>query len=164
MDYKTLIEKYFAGATTLEEEKRLKAYFRDEASVEESLKEYAALFRFFEAEQTRVLPPGFESQVTRPLTNPTGRRFRLNPLRIAAVAAVAALVLLTATLVCIKVKPVSETAPVAAIDWSKYEPKTPEEAYRVTRTALMKVSNGLNRGAKLAAEKVDTEIQRRRAD
>ncbi len=158
MDYKTLIEKYFAGETTLEEEKSLKAYFRNEASVEDGLKGYAHLFRFFEAEQARVLPTGFEQQVEAQLTNP-GRRFRLSPLRIAAAAAIAALLLVVGALVYREVVPVPEDAPVATIDWSKYEPKTPEEAYKITRAALMKVSSEMNRGANLAAEKIDLKIR-----
>ncbi len=157
MDYKTLIEKYFAGETTLEEERSLKAYFRNEASVEDGLKGYAPLFRFFEKEQARVLPAGFEQQVQAERTI-KGRRFRLSPLRIAAAAAIAALLLMAGVLVYREVVP--ETAPVAAIDWSKYEPKTPEEAYKITRAALMKVSSEMNRGVGLAAEKVDLEIQR----
>jgi len=159
MDYKTLIEKYFAGETTLEEERSLKAYFRNEASVEDALKGYVPLFRFFEEEQVRVLPAGFEQQVATQLTLPA-RRFHLNPIRIAVAAAIAILVLLAATLVCLELAPAPDSAPVAAIDWSKYEPKTPEEAYKITRAALMKVSSEMNRGVGLAAEKVDVEVQR----
>ena len=159
MDYKTLIEKYFAGETTLEEERSLKAYFRNEASVEDGLKGYAPLFRFFEDEQARGLPAGFDQQVTTQLTTPA-RRFRLNPIRIAVAATIAALALLAATLVYLEVTPAPEPAPVAAIDWSKYEPKTPEEAYKLMRATLMKVSSEMNRGVGLAAEKVDVEVQR----
>lgn len=159
MDYKTLIEKYFAGETTLEEEKHLKAYFRNEASVEDGLKRYIPLFRFFKDEQARGLSADFEQQVTTKLSTPA-RRFHLKPIRIAVAAAITALVLVAATLVYIEVNRTPETAPVAAIDWSKYEPKTPEEAYKITRAALMKVSSGMNRGVGLAAEKVDVEIQR----
>ena len=158
MDYKTLIEKYFAGETTLEEERNLKAYFRNEASVEDALKGYAPLFRFFEDEQARGLPAGFEQQVVTQLTLPA-RRFHLNPIRIAVAAAIAILVLLAATLVYLEVAPAPEPAPVAAIDWSKYEPKTPEEAYKITRAALMKVSSEMNRGANLAAKKIDLKIR-----
>jgi len=159
MDYKTLIEKYFAGETTLEEEKSLKAYFRNEALVEEGLKKYAPLFRFFEDEQARVLPTGFERQVATQLTGQSRRRFQLSPIRIAVAAAIAALALVAVSLVFREVASAPETAPVAAIDWSKYEPKTPEEAYKITRAALMKVSGEMNRGAKLAAEKIDLKIR-----
>ncbi|NUN99883.1 MAG: hypothetical protein HUU01_04630 [Saprospiraceae bacterium] len=162
MDYKKLIEKYFAGETTLEEEKLLKAYFREEDSVEDGLKAYAPMFRFFEAEQARVLPSDFENRMPTQLT-PPARRFRLVSIRMAAAAAIFLLVLLAGALVYREIGTVQESAaPVATIDWSKYEPKTPEEAIKITRAALLKVSNGMNRGATMAAETVDSEIRRLR--
>ena len=44
--------------------------------------------------------------------------------------------------------PAPETKETAAIDWSKYEAKTPEEAFKLTHSTLKKVSVNLNKGAK----------------
>ncbi len=148
MDYKTLIEKYFAGTTTLEEEKRLKAYFNSQEVVEKELEKYIPLFRFLDAEKSRSLPAGFERRLDAELSVPQARRFRLNPIRVAAAAAIFALALIAGTLVYREISPAPE-APVATIDWSKYEPKTKEEALQITRNALMKVSEGLNRGVRI---------------
>lgn len=47
-----------------------------------------------------------------------------------------------------------EEAVAQAIDWSKYEPETPEEAYQILKTSLHKVSSELNNGAEKAAKEV----------
>jgi spermidine synthase len=49
-------------------------------------------------------------------------------------------------------KPVVAEAETKVIDWSKYEPKTPEEAYQITRKAFRRVANGLNDGTEIASE------------
>ena len=49
-----LIEKYFAGETSLEEEKILRGYFNG-SKVDARLATYAPLFQFFEKEKTIVL-------------------------------------------------------------------------------------------------------------
>ena len=49
-----LIEKYFAGETSLEEEKILRGYFNG-SKVDSRLATYAPLFQFFEKEKTVVL-------------------------------------------------------------------------------------------------------------
>jgi len=154
MDYKELIEKYFAGESTLEEEAQLKAYFRDPQNVAESLKGYAPLFQFFEQEGTQQLAGDFDEKLLAKLEPPSARRFRLNPLRIAAAAAIAAVALIAATVFYCESKP-KESAPVATIDWSKYEPKTTEEAYEITRSALRRASDGLNIGTKMAIENLE---------
>lgn len=50
-----LIEKYFAGETSLEEEKILRGYFNG-SNIDPRLLSYAPLFQFFEREKTVVFP------------------------------------------------------------------------------------------------------------
>ena len=49
-DIETLLNKYFEGETTCEEERRLRRFFA-EGLVPEHLEEYRPMFAFFEAEQ-----------------------------------------------------------------------------------------------------------------
>ena len=56
-DIETLINKYFEGETTCEEERRLRRFFA-EGLVPEHLEVYCPMFAFFEAEQKiKVMPP-----------------------------------------------------------------------------------------------------------
>ena len=50
-----LIEKYFAGETSLEEEQILRGYFNG-SNIDPRLSSYAPLFQFFEKEKTVVFP------------------------------------------------------------------------------------------------------------
>ncbi len=159
MDYKALIEKYLAGETTLEEERLLKTYFAEEANVEVALKPYIPLFRFFREEKTRLLPHHVERNLEKQLSVSEAHRFRLKPVRWAVAAAITLATLGTATWIYQHEKTTPETAD-AAIDWSKYEPETPEKAYEITRMALLKVSNAMNRGTKMASERMEGEIRR----
>lgn len=52
-DIETLLNKYFEGETTCEEERRLRRFFA-EGLVPEHLKVYRPLFAFFEAEQAEL--------------------------------------------------------------------------------------------------------------
>ena len=62
-DIETLLNKYFEGETTCEEERRLRRFFA-EGLVPEHLEVYRPMFAFFEAEQkelaeisVKVMPP-----------------------------------------------------------------------------------------------------------
>jgi len=155
MDYNhisKLLERYFEGETTLEEEKQLRQYFV-EGPVAEQHQPYQDLFCFFVSGQEY----GYQSE-TVPLSDvvsekvPVNRRFRIQPVfwRAAAIAAIA--------MSAWWLYPETETD-VTAIDWSQYEPATPEEAFSTTSRALKSASVKLNYGAKKAAQKV-SEVQR----
>lgn len=148
MDYKyitALLERYFQGDTTLEEERILNDYFQ-QAEVHSSLREYSPLFCFFKEERSRVLPQTFAFH-HKPV-------FRLRFMRYAAQAA-AVLLLMFGLYKLYMPAPAAPAATSAAIDWSKYEPETPEEAFRVTRSAVLRLSAELNKGAAAAAKEVD---------
>lgn len=53
-----LLDKYLAGETSLKEEVRLKEFFKNHPNVPEHLKEYQALFSFFESEQEKTYEGG----------------------------------------------------------------------------------------------------------
>ena len=79
-----LLERYFDGTTTLDEERDLKRYFAENDELSESLKMYNSLFAFF-ADERAVQPP---------IRKKTARRFVLNFSVISGIAASIALLLL----------------------------------------------------------------------
>jgi len=79
-----LLERYFDGTTTLDEERDLKRYFAENAEIPESLKMYSSLFAFF-ADERAIQPP---------IRKKTTRRFVLSFSVISGIAASIALLLL----------------------------------------------------------------------
>lgn len=144
-----LLDKYFEGVTSLEEEKQLRDFFR-RPEVPAALQPYRPLFRHFDVEQQLELADDFDERLLARLKGrPVARTRRLWTV----LARVAAVLLLALGLWWWP--PTPTQAPKASIDWSQYEPSSPEEAYRVMRLALLKTSGELNEGAKTAAEKID---------
>lgn len=85
-----LLEKYWNCETSLEEEKHLQAYFH-KASVPESLKETANLFRYFEEHRKQdITDISFDKDLTRKIKIAKGKMASLlfNSMRIAAGIAV----------------------------------------------------------------------------
>ena len=87
------------------------------------------------------------------------RRLRLTPLRLAAAAAAALLVAVALGLLLGDATPadapvVAEVAAAPAVDWSRYEVTDSDEAARVTRIALAKVSTRLAHGSRIASREV----------
>lgn len=66
-----LLEKYWNAETSLEEEQKLRAYFNSSA-VPESLKETAALFRYFESEKKKSVEESFDKTVTKEIRQRRG--------------------------------------------------------------------------------------------
>ena len=150
---KYLLEKYFEGTTPVEEEAALRKYFQTEDRIPTDLRPYQPLFRYFGEVQTLQLSDDFEEQLKERMEVPSSmtpavRRLWPTLARVAAVILVA--------LGIWWAYPIRHPAPQqASIDWSKYEPETPEEAYRITRSALAKLSGEIAEGAQKAAQEVD---------
>lgn len=149
---KALIEKYFEGETSLEEEARLRAYFNGE-EVSEDLKVYQPLFEHFATEQSQELSADFDQKLFQKLENQGGKivQLRVWPKYLLRVAAVAAVLLVALVFVS---KPTSSAQQTAAIDWSKYEVKDEKVAYEETVKALKLLSSKLNKGTKKAGEEI----------
>ncbi|NJB86849.1 hypothetical protein GGR26_002626 [Lewinella marina] len=131
-----LVERYFAGETTLAEEAALKDYFRTADPVAEELKPYAPLFGYWER----------EARITAP---PARRRRRRLPRVLLALAAALLLLLVVRGVHRMYAPPLSDF-PVAerapAVDWSRHEIKDEEEAMRFLRTVLNTTSQHMTRG------------------
>lgn len=84
-----LLQRYWDCETSLEEEKQLQEYFRNE-NVPEQWKETAALFHYFEQQKNKAVNPQFDKSVLTQLKKPKGKVTNLvqTSLRIAAGVAV----------------------------------------------------------------------------
>ncbi|MEM1321054.1 MAG: hypothetical protein AAGG75_12445 [Bacteroidota bacterium] len=155
MDYnqiKLLLDKYWEGETSLEEEVQLRAYFAQD-NIPEDLKPLQPLFAFFAAEQQLELDEDFERKLLTQLEEPAPPRIapRLRLYQWGARAA--ALALLVVAAFYLFQQPI-ESADQQAVDWSSHEAQTPEQAWEQTKAALMLVSRKLNKGAGEAAKGV----------
>jgi hypothetical protein len=145
-----LLHSYFEGTTSLEEETRLREYFRA-GNVRADLAELDPLFAYWDEAANIVAPP----------VKKTAKRRRL-PLRWLSAAAAAVLLLFAAGnwfnqqpgLTDFPIaQAVSETK-AKTIDWSKYEVTDPEEAYKVLRNALGTASAEMNRSARITVKEI----------
>jgi len=150
---KALIEKYFEGETSLEEEAMLRDYFNN-GQVEEELSAYQPLFQYIANEQEQALSDDFEEQLFQRLeaTSPKIVQMRLWPRQVMRIAAVAA-VLLVAMIFLQKTN--TTQAQQAAVDWSKYEITDEQQAYDETVKALKLLSTKLNKGTKKAEQEME---------
>jgi hypothetical protein len=158
MDYnsiKLLLNKYFDGETSLEEEHRLQQYFRQEA-VHESLLPYRVLFQMLDEERQRELNPAFTRRLLEKLQATEAPRVRVVYLRTWLARAAAVLLLAAGAWWLYPKVQAPPKQPVAqAIDWSKYEPETPEKAYQMLKKALVKTSDELNHGTETVVKEVE---------
>jgi hypothetical protein len=143
---KILIEKYFEGETSLEEEAELSAYFNSDR-VGEELKTYQPLFAFFKIEKQIVLPEKVQKAKV------VSFDFR-KVLKISRIAAI--LVLAVGSFWWFnKQKIVSDDASMLAVldknDLNDTE-ESPEIAYQKAKAALMLVSSKMKRGTDKGAE------------
>lgn len=149
-----VVNKYFEGETTLEEEASLQEYFNS-GNVAPELQKYQALFAFIKEEKETRTSQGFESQVLAKIKgNSAGLRVvsrRYQFLRVAAGVA-----LLVGMFFFIQNnlnnKTNITTAETVTIDWSKYEVKTEAEAIAETEEAMRILAKAFNRGTKKASK------------
>jgi len=155
MDYKKvnqLLEKYFEGETSLQEEAMLNDYF-NENEVATDLQQYQPLFQYFKEEKEIQLSDDFENRLATALekleTKPTEAKIKKMPIisqlrRIAA----AAVIIFGAFMAYQQIN-----SPVQEDDiFAEYDAMTEQEAYERTKEALMLISNKLNTSTQKAAK------------
>ncbi|MCB0631912.1 MAG: hypothetical protein R2824_27865 [Saprospiraceae bacterium] len=146
---KTLLDRYFAGETTLQEERLLRRYFSGE-NVDQRLREYAPFFQVLVQEKDRRLS-GQKAESIKPARAGSSAIF----VRYRQWMARAAAVILVAVGLWWAYSGQQSEVQTAEVDWSKYEITDEQEALRITQGALFRVSKTLNDGAKAAASRVD---------
>lgn len=153
MDSKTIhsiLDKYWEGETSLEEEKTLRAFFnRDD--VPQEFANVQPLFRFFKEEQEAYLNGDFEERLSTKLKavdNQIPRRHSLT-YYIKRVAAVAAIFI--AILVFMNRSNILGDPPALASAQQKAEAKI---AYVEAKAALLLISKKLNKGTDKAESSI----------
>lgn len=140
-----LLDRYFEGETSLEEEAALKEYFRGE-QIDPEFKPFQALFQYFESERQPALSKDFEQRVLAKIQSQ--KRLRIGWVyRIAAAAAI------IAGIVFFFPRHEEPTGPIA-INWEQYEPETEEEAMAQATAALQLLAEKLNGGARTATDEL----------
>jgi len=142
-EIKALLEKYWAAETTLEEEKRIAAYFQ-RGEVDPVLEPYRAFFDYIEEETTVVAPEGFEERMLERLGAGKGNVVR--QLRVGYAAAAAILVCIISLFLVVKTSGGDEI-----ID--TYD--DPEKALAAVQRALMVASKHMNEGEKMTEKNMN---------
>lgn len=143
---KALLEKYWEGETSLQEEARLKAYFGQE-NIDPRFGKEAELFRFYESEgEKRIESEDFDSTVLEQL-EPKAKVVSLRSRFVKYAMGIAASLLLLLTVYPSMEEAINPQSRMAMED--SYD--TPEEAYEATKKALLLVSRKLNKGTSKAA-------------
>lgn len=162
LELNNLLEKYWNCDTSLEEEQKLKEYFRGE--VPESMKETAQLFRYFEEQQKlSVGQSNFEAEVKKKIVahRPKGKSVALY-FNIARIAAGVLVVVAAGYFVRQEVR---KAYPVEQEDTFS----DPKLALEETKKALMMISNSFNKAHKEAGKinlfnEAEEKIQGKRVD
>lgn len=158
MDYKRivmLLDKYFAGETSLEEEEALRQFFQREV-IPEELKPYQPLFQFFSHERNLKPGEGFDERLLAQIESldhhqPLRRRFWSG----SVLGLAASLAIAIGFAFWLYQQPSAGLQPTAIDDrWVTVEAKTPEEAYEKTIAALKLVSSKLEKGKKKAIQNI----------
>ena len=163
-----LLDKYFAGETTLREEQDLKDYF-SYGEVAPDFQEYAPLFQFFTQAGEQELSESFDAKLMEMLKqennvpatiNPVKKEAKVFRLNLKTISRIAAAIVFVLAAWYFYEKPQPVTPAIASnenqeqIDWSKYEVKSKEEAYQKTLMALKKTSYEMNVGAGMVAKEM----------
>ncbi len=140
----TLLNKYFAGETSLQEEKALKAYFNSDA-VDVSLKSYQPLFQFFKKEKEIESSKSF---VAPNLKEVMPSRLQLLRGHLFWRAAAATLVIGVGSFFMLKQFKTKDSHSIAQNERVKVfdEQDDPELALEAVKFALMKVSQKMKKG------------------
>lgn len=154
-----LLDKYFEGETSLQEEAQLRQAFQQE-ELPADLLPYRPLFCYFQAAQSPKLGADFDERLLDQLSakpEPTARVRRM-PLRqwAARAAAIAAIAFMAWWMYL----PAEQSQEIAATDWSKYEVQDPAEAFRITKSALITASTELNQGTKKATDDLSSSFKK----
>lgn len=159
---KVLLDKYFEGETSLEEEAQLRRYFQETEKLPPHLEPYGALFAYFESpipafsqkgedKLRQALQEKQRSQAAK--VRPLNRLSSLRPwLAAASIALVLSLGFWWANSDSQRATGAmaAHSAEEETIDWSKYEAESPEVAYQNMAEAFKLVSRKMDEGKKQA--------------
>jgi hypothetical protein len=141
-----ILEKYFAGESSLDEEKQLKQYFT-EADVAHELKQYQPLFQYLKEEKNIKMARQIE--LPKPIPHLKSRQWFWK-------AAAAAIALLIVSIVSFKQLQKHNSPSTLAHKNPNYivldEGDDPQKAFEQAQAALMLVSKKMRKGEQAATE------------
>lgn len=137
-DIRALLEKYWQAETSLEEEQRLREYFRG-TSVDPSLEAFRAAFGYFGEPVSASLSPDFDERLLARVQAPVRRMYHRGMMY--AAAAVVAICLV----VQLSPRPAAPAHSAAMAD--TYQ--DPAQAFAAVQQALREVSTRMNKGQEM---------------
>lgn len=152
-----LLNDYFEGNTSLEQEARLKQALQ-RTDLPEDLLGYRPLFQYLDQPAPAQLGSDFDAKVLEQI-QPEEAKIRRLPARTWMLRVAAAVVLaLGAFWMYEDYQPVQHEE-VASVDWSKYEVEDPKQAFAITSSALKRTSMELNQGTDVAAQGFERNLK-----
>ncbi len=155
---KVLVDKYFDGETSLDEERQLKSYFNSDVNIDADLEVFIPFFKEISQQQSIEAPSNLEQRVFAVISKsddkldkeikPTVKVRRLMPMLL-KVASVFVIGLSIYFLTQQMNKPSTETM---AMTEDTY--KTPEEAYAAYKAAISLASRKIKKGEDKMKEKM----------
>lgn len=148
-----LLDKYFEGETSLEEEKWIRNYFSlHKDQLHPDLKPYEPLFQFFEEEKTVHLEKNLLELLPTP---PDIKVISYNKMYLVWLRSAAAVLLLVVAAFWWVASEKRESKVSHAFDWEAHQPATFKEAWEISTSAYLKVGREMNAAANTAAKEVN---------
>lgn len=149
-----ILEKYFTGESSLQEEKQLKSYFNHEEYGKE-YDEIAPIFQYFQKAEHHQLDEAFDEKILASISKSTQRKGQIRWMKYSAIAASIAVVLSLGIWYINDININTNTA--TAINWDEYLVEDEAEAIAQLQFALSKTSNAINKGTTSAMENIQKE-------
>ena len=153
-----LLEKYWAGETSLQEEDQLRAYFSGEKIAAEHLL-FVEAFAYQNEISKATLPTAFDDLILAEIEGRSTAKV-VRPVfgyrKLLAIAA-ALLFMISASVLLLKKPPPSENfaeIPHLIINGKVYYPATEAEAYKLTKQALLLVSSKMTKEPKASLKSI----------
>lgn len=151
MDYKNinhLLEKYWEGETSLQEEETIKQYFNN-GNVAPELEQFQSLFQYFKEEQDVMISDDFEKRLLNQIENETkvvpAKVRKLSWMTSIRTIAAVGIILMGAVFVFQNIN-----KPVERDVWAQYEVEDEQAAIEATKAALALLSGKMKKGSKKA--------------
>lgn len=143
-----LVEKYFDGNTSLEEERQLKKIFQQDQSLPEELQVYQSFFVGLDEAHDIMAPSNLEQNVLEKINKPSGKVRRLFPMLLK----MASVFVIGVSIYFLTQQYQSEGNREVAMMEDTYD--TPEEAFAAYKAAIALTSRKIKKGER----KVKNEI------
>ncbi|MCR9050229.1 MAG: hypothetical protein ACE362_05995 [Phaeodactylibacter xiamenensis] len=152
-----LLDRYFEGQTSLEEEAQLRRAFQRK-DLPEDLKGYRPLFGYLEQNAAPELGDAFDAKLLAEL-QPQEAKVRYLSARTWGLRIAAAVALAIGAFWMYEGYQPAQHQEVAGVDWSKYEVEDPKQAFAITSSALKRASLELNQGTDVAAQGFERNLK-----